>query len=528
MALAGLGSLGPVGCASKGVATEGLPVSTATTTSRVYLEYTQALRAHRPLPIPDFGFAGYRQSEVPVPTVEGPIARVDDFGAKADDEVSDLEGIERAARHLERGGVILFGPGTYLLDPDVGPDRPLVISGSHIVLRGAGRSKTKLLARRPLPPADELKLGSAPFRIQLGARFAPEPAVLAKLTSGVRKGSKTLTVDDTSRLSAGEWVRLSASGRPLADRLIAPYRIHASWKLAFAAGFEISELHRIAEVEGGLVSFETPVHLELKASDRARLEVYSPVEEVGVEDLTLAGAWAGPFEHHANALGDGGFSALELSGIVDGWVRRVAIENVNRGIRVTGSAQLTLSSIEFSGAPGHVSVIVKRSTNVRVGPGRDLARHYHGPAVSDGAAGTVYWRYRYDESAAFDGHGNGPYATLLDRVEGGLAAGRSGGDLASRPNHLADFVLWNFRYLGPAREVDFWRKDIRATDRFVLPLVVGLDAPELELVKSKVAVIERGHTEPPSLFEAQLGERLGRSSDVLSAEIADWQRFQVE
>ena len=75
-----------------------------------------------------------------------------DYGAVPDDGLDDSAALQKAVAALEArpgGGVLLIPAGRYFLD------RPIVIRGDNIVLRGAGAKQTKLVSRfsmRGQPP----------------------------------------------------------------------------------------------------------------------------------------------------------------------------------------------------------------------------------------------------------------------------------------------------------------------------------------------------------------------------------------
>ncbi len=74
-------------------------------------------------------------------------ARVEDFGAKANDDADDSAALAAACEKVgaNGGGAVLLGPGTYYLD------MPVNIRQSGVVVRGAGREATKIVFRYALP-----------------------------------------------------------------------------------------------------------------------------------------------------------------------------------------------------------------------------------------------------------------------------------------------------------------------------------------------------------------------------------------
>lgn len=80
------------------------------------------------------------------------VARIEEFGGRADDERDDADALERGAEAVGRrgGGALLLGAGVYHLD------RPVLITRNGVVLRGAGASKTKIVFRYDVPACRRL------------------------------------------------------------------------------------------------------------------------------------------------------------------------------------------------------------------------------------------------------------------------------------------------------------------------------------------------------------------------------------
>jgi len=75
------------------------------------------------------------------------VARIEDFGGRADDGKDDSPALDAACRAAgEKGaGAVALGAGTYHLD------RPVTVRHDGVVIRGAGRDRTKVLFRYAIP-----------------------------------------------------------------------------------------------------------------------------------------------------------------------------------------------------------------------------------------------------------------------------------------------------------------------------------------------------------------------------------------
>ncbi|HHX40662.1 MAG TPA: right-handed parallel beta-helix repeat-containing protein [Armatimonadetes bacterium] len=113
---------------------------------------------------PDWRWAGIPGGIPKVPAV----ARIEEFGARANDDADDSAALERGAEEVGKrgGGALLLGAGTYYLD------RPVVITRDGVVLRGAGAEKTRLVFRYGVPAGGVRFCRPAP-----GATVTPTTAI---------------------------------------------------------------------------------------------------------------------------------------------------------------------------------------------------------------------------------------------------------------------------------------------------------------------------------------------------------------
>ncbi len=74
-------------------------------------------------------------------------AKLEDFGAVANDNLDDSQALQAACEAAGRtGGAVLMGEGTYYLD------RPVTVRRDNVVIRGKGRAQTRLIFRYAIPP----------------------------------------------------------------------------------------------------------------------------------------------------------------------------------------------------------------------------------------------------------------------------------------------------------------------------------------------------------------------------------------
>ncbi len=503
--------------------------------------------------LPDFSFAGYHGGNDAIPDISGPIFDVTKFGAKGDGEADDQTPIQNAIKAAEDagGGVVRFPPGVFRINADLANRRPIIIQKSKIILRGSGANKggTIILIDEPTLKlatdngADENTPhdaggpeATADWMIQIKPGY-DNHTMLAKVTGDTAREAFTLIVDDASKLHPGMWVTLKVRSKEIVAQMIAPYKetdLPPEWT-RIRNGIGVQEHHLIKTVEGNRVTLREPVKTAIKAAHGWTLAEYTNIAEVGVEDICFQGGWLGKFVHHRSYMDDFGWSALKLTHTVDSWVRRCAFINFNACIGAESCAYTSIQEVVLAGTMGHVSLDDHpRSTGMLYGLMEDRMEHQdelvdttHGIGAAASAVGTVFWRYTMQLNESCDLHGNFPYATLFDVVEGGNLS-TSGGPVASFPNHLRDFVVWNFNQRrAPAklgnhkREYDYWS----GRPYIVMPIWVGVHGDIIPVNQRTLQINESygRKVEPESLFEAQLALRSGGTAPAWVGQAkADW------
>lgn len=471
----------------------------------------------------DFSYAGYDfgESELPV-THDLPVFKVEDFGAKANDNISDQEAIQKAINQAQEvnGGIILFEAGEYIINDSRGSNKTgIVITSSNIILKGAGSGKdgTILHMKKPLEPMFPNKLWTTPPMISYqGIGGKPINAGLAK---NVKLGDKTIVFKGPHGLNKSDKIVIRAEGTFLNDRLLEGKETRDIWSSINEKGGSIYEIHEVADVSDNKVTFRAPILIDMDKNEPWEFEKISLIQNCGFENIRFQGNFDEPFVHHKNAYHDGGYTALRMDRTYNSWVRDCVFENVNVAATFTGSLTGTILNCEMKGIGGHSSFGSVGSTRVLIAYCSDQANQWHGPNTSSNAVGTVILRFT-GINRGIDAHGSNPRHTLWDDCEmagfDGDDVGRAshGASFTNLPNHSIGLVFWNFRQTDRARpDFDFWDLMEETPDEkygpltAVNPIIVGFQGEGTTFFNAGEIKSFGSNVNPASLYLHQLSER---------------------
>jgi hypothetical protein len=199
-----------------------------------------------------------------IPDIEA-FARIEDFGGRADDGLDDSLALQEACDAAGRagGGAVLLGEGTYHVDQKV------VIAHDGVVIRGAGRDKTRLVIRYE---GNENRITDGIITFAGGE--GGEPHLLA---ADARRGDTTLALRDAADLSPGDWLMLEAPNTERWRKLIRSSSRHNP-RMAIV---------RIEAVEGNTAAINQPLRIDFPVVDESAVRRMAPVQRCGVEDLYL-------------------------------------------------------------------------------------------------------------------------------------------------------------------------------------------------------------------------------------------------
>lgn len=406
--------------------------------------------------LPDFSYAGYGMSEVPLP-VPPVVADVREFGAVGDGIADDTDAFEGALEAADHGAV-LVPAGRYKIT------RPLGIHKSNLVLRGAGRDETVLYF--PLALFDVLGEGreGGPWGWSWGGSFLrvegefEEGPPLARVTAGARRGQRRIEVSSTGKISPGQWVRVTQEENDgsLSDHLHAGCTFRGDCTIAEAGFRSMDWVVRVERVEGRTLDLGRPLRLDLRPEWSPKIYPFLPsVEEVGIEYLTVEFADSPKLTHHK----DRGYNAIEMVRVFNGWVRGVRVVNFDNAIHFTDSRYMTGRDLLLEGRGGHYGLSMGASQDSLMT--RFVLRNssFHDLSVANLANGCVFSRGR-GPHINFDHHRGAPYENLFSKIDVGVAWKRNRlfecSDTPSGHFTAARETFWNIRPMVKKNFVPLW------------------------------------------------------------------------
>lgn len=351
--------------------------------STALFEEWVAAMDHHPQ-IPNNVFAGYRRGEVPLPT-RPVVNQVTDFGADPTGQADSTAAFRAAIRdaHNKGGGTILIPNGDYRIDGFIW------VRFDGIILRGESREGVHLHFLNHLETVSGSSYSGQSSRYAwLGgliwvahsnafainfedtgegaasarrSEFILDDAyavpLLARVTEAAAAGDRTITVDSTEGLRAGQMVllRFSIRGHGYAfqkaisgsDHVRNNYNWGFHTTLEYGDGKGFQWMVEVAAVEGDTLRLAQPLRFPVDPAwspeivDVARTEAV--IREVGIESLTirLDSNNEGTYQH----LRDKGWNGIFINRAVDCWVRDVTVADGENGILLAAVKQSTVSDV---------------------------------------------------------------------------------------------------------------------------------------------------------------------------------------
>lgn len=486
----------------------------------------------------DYSYAGYKFGEVGIPKKHKylKVFNVIDFGAIPNDSISDQKAIQATINAAEKnkGGIIFFPKGEFLVNVKPIKTNPITITSSNIILKGSGlgkggtiiNMKNHMLKRTPDEP--EWKVS-----YMFVFKSKKNTKTNSKITKNTKEGAFTIEVENASLFKNAKFIQLEM-----------PYNVEASktalqgkkprehWEKIKEKGVTFIENHEIKNISGNRITLKDPIIHNINIDYNWLAKPYYPLENVGVEDIFFKANFKDPFKHHKDYIHDNAWSIIAMQRVANSWVRRCKFSNITGAVSMNNSYASSILMLLVQGNSGHKLTNVTQSSRVLTGLINDASNYgqWHGAAMSHKTSGSVIWRVKTPKQG-WDSHADIPKNNLVDLYEGAKMTNH-GGFYKNEPHHLKGLTLWNYKRIGNSKEnYNFWNlsgKGMYWGFSVVNPTVVGLHGSKTTLVEKNIGYLESLGTKvfPESLYESQLKNRLGKSPKWICKTLKEWKKIQ--
>lgn len=409
-----------------------------------------------PVPLPDYSYAGYGFGVAAIPASPATTIDVTRYGVIADDGLDDSKAVQKAlaaARAVAEPVTVRFPRGRVQITEVLRIDR------SDIVLQGAGSQAggTELWFPRPLELVDssaqwdELRdylvredkrerqpannidylfsewswsggfifTGPADTRpVSYNGTADKRDRVLAKGAAGTQF-ARRLTVDNAARLKVGQVVQLqwfSVNGK---DSAIIR-SIYGETDLAIGSHHwsfpdrpTVAQATRIVAIEGRTLTLGDPLLHDVSAAQPAVVADWPHLQRVGIRDMALRFPEGAAFGHHLEQ----GYNGIYLTGVFDGWIDNLVIDNADSGILTDNAASFTIRNVATTGARrAHYAVHLGAVHNALVTGLRVENPVIHPLTVNTRSTRAVFTHAEVLQDGLLDQHSGSNHQNLFDDV----------------------------------------------------------------------------------------------------------------
>ncbi len=465
-------------------------------------------------PLPDFSYVGYQYGDEPIPDIKDyKVFNVTDFGAIANDNISDKAAIQNAinAANKNGSGIVFFPKGRFLVNEITDDPTSILSKGSKIIFRGSGSGPdgTELFMKNNLPPKNPEQMWTVPplFVFSAGGKDAKTGTV----TAFSKKGSFTLVLTSAAILKKNDWVLLKMQNNDpaLINAELAPHAADTTWTALVKDGADFQLYYQVKSVEGNTVQLKAPLPCDVNPKYNWEVTRFANSEEVGIENIAFVGNWKEKFVHHRSWMDDSGFTIFKFSRCTNSWMKNCRFTDCSVAATISQSANITITDCTVTGNAGHEAISNTGGTNILLQNLVDEASMWHSFGSSHGAMNTVISHCTYPSTTCFEAHASQPRNTLLDNVQGGLMQNRGGGAIENMPNHMSGLVFWNYVQTNEAKkDFEFWPLTSRWW-KIPNPIIAGFTSDGTTFNTAQVGSLESlgKKVSPASLYEAQLNLR---------------------
>jgi len=443
--------------------------------------------------LPDFSYAGYHAGESPLPDVEERWS-VASYGAVGDGETDDTVAIQTAitaageSLGVGEAGALWFPAGTYRITGQIRMEQP------GLVLRGAGRDDTKLAFDVSLADV----YGASEAWSYSGGLISLEGETggeITALSADAERGDLTLEVTDSASLAPGQFIILSQDDETgtLSSHLHNDQTSggDCDWQHPYWYWWVV----QIAEVAEGQVTLVQPLRMDARLEWGAVLKEITPLEEVGIEHLSVVF----PETEYAGHLLEPGYNGITtVSGVANSWVRDVRFDYVDTAILADPHTKwMTFEDIVIGGRGGHHGFNINHTADCLISDVDFETDFVHALSVDHKANGNVFRRVTATAYIELDHHRDAPFENLFTNIPNAVSF-VSGGSSCAGPPSGARETLWNLA--GPLIPPYWGATQANVVGELTEEDVLTEDAEWYENVEELW---------PRDLYEAQRALRLG-------------------
>ncbi|MFD1616299.1 DUF4955 domain-containing protein [Gelatiniphilus marinus] len=486
----------------------------------------------------NYSYAGYKLGETGIPKKHKhlKVFNVMDFGALPNDSISDQKAIQSAidAAKKNKGGVVFFPKGEFLVNVNPTKTNPIEITASNIVLKGSGMGKNGTVIQmknhtlRRYPDEPE-------WKVSYMFNFFPKRK--ADATTNIIKqanaGDVVIEVENVKLFKNAKYLQLEMPyNLDAAKEALQGKNPRPHWEKIKEKGVTFIENHAIKSISGNKITLKDPLVNFINTNYNWQAKPFYPLENVGVENIFFKANFKDKFVHHKDYIHDNAWSIIAMNRVANSWVTKCRFSNVTGAVSINNGYASSILQLLVQGNSGHKLTNVTQSTRVLTGLINDASNYgqFHGAAMSHKTSGSVIWRVKTPKQG-WDSHADIPINNLVDLYEGSKMTNH-GGFYKNEPHHLKGLTLWNYKRVGnTTKDYDFWShsgKGMYWGFAVVNPIVVGLHGSKTSLNEKNIGYLESlgAKVFPESLYQAQLKHRLGKTPKWVCKTLRQWRKTE--
>ncbi len=284
--------------------------------------------------IPDFSYAGYMGGGVAIPNVPAKKTLSPSGGddTAAIQQALDEIGAMNAANGVR--GALLLAPGVFHCSSTIS------LTNSGVVLRGSGAARTTIeLTGKP-----HLALA---VRGETRAQNAGSPVAI--VDAYVPAGATSFRVKDPRKFAVGDMIQVI---RPVTDEWVhfmGMDNLKRNGKKQTWVTGDIRAERVVSRIDGNTLYVDVPLtdsydakYLGVEGAKVVKITRSGLLSQVGVEGLSLAAP------AQKITLGEASYSAINMKGAVDAWLRDLDISDTTNGVSIgDGTKRVTVQRVSI-------------------------------------------------------------------------------------------------------------------------------------------------------------------------------------